>query len=52
MQHKRAKPAKEIERTYEISYTVLLTLPYYNAVTFCMIDTMHNLLGSANCGLK
>ena len=56
MQHKHAKTAKErsgLERRYGVRYTVLLTLPYYNAVSFCMIDPMHNLLlGSAKTFTK
>jgi hypothetical protein len=56
MQHKHAKTAKErsgLEKRYGVRYTVLLTLPYYNAVSFCMIDPMHNLLlGSAKTFTK
>lgn len=56
MKHKHAKTAKErqdIERSHGVRYTVLLTLPYYNAITFCMIDPMHNLLlGSAKTFVK
>ena len=56
MLHKHAKTAKErsaIERSYGVRYTALLTLPYYDAVSFCMIDPMHNLLlGSAKTFTK
>ena len=56
MQHKHGKTAKErsgLEKRYGVRYTVLLTLPYYNAVSFCMIDPMHNLLlGSAKTFTK
>lgn len=56
MKHKHAKTAKErqdIERFHGVCYTVLLSLPYYNAITFCMIDPMHTLLlGSAKTFVK
>lgn len=56
MQHKHAKTAAEqlnIEKTYGVRYTALLGLPYYNAVNFCVIDPMHNiLLGSAKTFTK
>jgi len=49
--HKHAKTASDqisIEKEHGICYTVLINLPYYNAVEFCIVDSMHNLLlGSA-----
>lgn len=37
-----------IERQFGIRYSVLLELPYFNAVRMCVIDPMHNvLLGTA-----
>jgi len=49
--HKHAKTASDqisIEKEHGICYTVLINLPYYNAVEFCIMDSMHNLLlGSA-----
>ena len=49
--HKHAKLATErkvIERDYGCRYSVLLELPYYDIVRFCIIDPMHNiLLGTA-----
>ena len=51
LKHKHAKTAmerKDLEKKHGIRYTVLVTLPYYDAVRFCMVDPMHNLLlGSA-----
>ena len=35
---------KAIEREYGCRYSVLLELPYYDIVRFCVIDPMHNLL--------
>ena len=56
MKHKRARTLKErneIERVYGVRYTSLISLPYYDAVRFCMIDPMHNLLlGSARTFVK
>ena len=56
MLHEHAKTAAEqhdIEKKYGICYTTLLNLPYYNAVDFCIIDPMHNmLLGSAKTFIK
>ena len=57
MLHKHAKTAKErydIEKKYGVRYITLLTLTYnYDAVTFCMIVPMHNLLlGSAKTFTK
>ena len=49
--HKCAKTQKErkaIERESGCRYSVLLELPYYDIVRFCVIDPMHNiLLGTA-----
>ena len=43
-----AQEQKEIERDYGCRYSVLLELPYYDMVRFCVIDPMHNiLLGTA-----
>ena len=45
--HKRVKTAKkqkEIERDSGYRYSVLLDLPYYDILKFCVIDPMHNLL--------
>lgn len=56
MKYKHAKTAKErhdIEKMHGVRYTVLLSLPYYDAIRFCMIDPMHNLLlGSAKTFVK
>ena len=35
---------KKIERDYGCRYSVLLELPYYDIIKFCVIDPMHNLL--------
>ena len=46
-QHKNARLGREkkaIEREYGCRYSVLLELPYYDIVRFCVIDPMHNLL--------
>ena len=56
MQYKHARTATErlnIEKKYGVCYRALLGLPYYNAVKFCIIDPMHNLLlGSAKTFIK
>ena len=56
MMHKHAKTAKDrrdIEKLHGVRYSVLLSLPYYNAIRFSMIDPMHNLLlGSAKTFVK
>lgn len=55
MKHRHAKTAKErqeIEKLHGVRYTVLLSLPYYDAIRFCIIDPMHNLLGSAKTFVK
>ena len=56
MKHKHAntlQKKREIEKAHGIRYTVLLSLPYYDAVRFCLIDPMHNiLLGSARTFVK
>ena len=56
MMQKHAKTAKDrrnIERLHGVCYSVLLSLPYYNAIRFSMIDPMHNLLlGSAKTFVK
>ena len=53
MNAKTGKERQGIERSHGVRYTVLLSLPYYNAITFCMIDPMHNLLlGSAKTFVK
>ena len=45
---KTHKERKEITRQYGCRYSVLLELPYYDIVRFCVIDPMHNiLLGTA-----
>ena len=53
MQHRHARTAKErsdLERMHGVRYTALL---HYNAVSFCIIDPMHNLLlGSAEAFTK
>ena len=41
---KTHKERKAIEREYGCRYSVLLELPYYDIVRFCVIDPMHNLL--------
>ena len=41
MKHKHAntlQKKREIEKAHGIRYTVLLSLPYYDAVRFCLID--------------
>ena len=35
---------KLIEREHRCRYSVLLELPYYDVIRFCVIDPMHNLL--------
>jgi hypothetical protein len=35
---------KEIERQHGCRYSVLLELPYYKVIRFCIVDPMHNLL--------
>ena len=35
---------KSIEREHGCRYSVLIELPYYDVVRFCVIDPMHNLL--------
>ena len=54
--HKHAKTAKDrrdIEKFHGVRYSVLLSLPYYNAIRFSMVDPMHNLLlGSAKTFVK
>lgn len=35
---------KKIEREHGCRYSILLELPYYNVIRFCVIDPMHNLL--------
>ena len=56
MKHKHAKTASDqisIEKEHGIGYTALINLPYYNAVNFCIVDSMHNLLlGSAKKFVK
>lgn len=56
MKHKHAKTAAEraaVEKESGVRYTVLLTLPYYDTVRFCIVDPMHNLLlGSAKTFIK
>ena len=56
MMHKHAKTAKDrrdIEKLHGVRYSVLLSLPYYNAIRFSMVDPMHNLvLGSAKTFVK
>ena len=56
MKHKHAntlQKKREIEKAHDIRYTVLLSLPSYVAVRFCLIDPMHNLLlGSARTFVK
>ena len=56
MKHKHAKTATErakLEKQNGVRYTALLTLPYYDAGRFCMVDPMHNLLlGSAKTFIK
>ena len=57
MFHKHAKTAKErydIERKYSVSYTSLLTLPYYDAVTLtqCTIFFLEVLKHSQNYGVN
>ena len=51
IQHKHARLVSEqkvIEREYGLRYSVLLELPYYDIVRFCVIDPMQNiLLGTA-----
>lgn len=45
--YKRVRTAmeqKKIERECGCRYSVLLDLPYYDIVRFCVIDSMHNLL--------
>ena len=47
MKHKHAKTASEqskLEKKTGVRYSALLTLPYYDAGRFCMVDPMHNLL--------
>lgn len=34
---------KEIEHEYGCRYSVLLELPYYNIIRYCVIDPMHNI---------
>ena len=56
MKHKHAntlQKKREIIKAHGIRYTVLLSLPYYDAVRFCLIDPMHNFhLGSARTFVK
>ena len=33
---------RKLESKYDIRYSVLLSLPYFNPVRFTAIDTMHN----------
>lgn len=40
---KTHKERKEIESEYGCRYSVLLELPYYDVVRFCVIDPMHNI---------
>ena len=45
--HKKCNTAsarKIIEREYGCRYSILLELPYYDVVTMCVVDPMHNLL--------
>ena len=35
---------KKIEREHGCRYSILLELPYYNVIRFCVVDPMHNLL--------
>ena len=39
-----AKDRKLIERESGSRYSVLLELPYYNIIRYCVVDPMHNLL--------
>ena len=46
-EHKNAntyQQQKIIEREHGCRYSVLIELPYYNVIRFCVIDPMHNLL--------
>ena len=46
-EHQNAKTSQQqkvIEREYGVRYSVLIELPYYDAIRFCVIDPMHNLL--------
>ena len=45
--HKAAKTLEEqktIERNHGCRYSVLIELPYYDVINYCVIDPMHNLL--------
>lgn len=47
LQHNSSKTLeqqKSIEREHGCRYSVLIELPYYNVIRFCVIDPMHNLL--------
>ena len=35
---------KKIEREHGCRYSILLELPYYDVIRFCVVDPMHNLL--------
>ena len=51
LKYKHSKTVEERNRIckhYGVRYTVLITLPYYDAIRFTIVDPMHNLLlGSA-----
>ena len=38
---------KEIERQHGCRYSVLLELPFFDPIRMCIVDPMHNLLGTA-----
>ena len=42
--HRECKERAHVERTYGCRYSVLLELPYYDAIRMCVVDPMHNLL--------
>ena len=44
LQHKNANAADEQKREFGCRFSVLIELPYYNIIRFCVINPMHNLL--------